>query len=126
MNKKYIENKKKHATTCIITDHPTVTEKLMNKGAIIAGVMSYSKPYRTDGPEFVGVARCHKLDTPDATKGHHVASSKADLAYHRAMYKDLMDTKAMLLEDIAIIEALANHETKMIDKTQKLIESFKK
>ena len=98
----------------------------MSKGAIIAGVMSYSKPYRTDGSEFVGVARCHKLDTPDATKGHHVASSKADLAYHKAMYKDLMDTKAMLLEDIAIIETLANHETKMIDKTQNLIESFKK
>jgi hypothetical protein len=126
MNKHYIENKKKHATTCIITDHPTVTEKLMSKGAIIAGVMSYSKPYRTDASSFVGVAKCHKLDTPDATKGHHVASSKADLAYHKAMYKDLMDTKTMLLEELAIVEALGNHETKMIDKTQKLIESFKK
>lgn len=126
MNKQYIENKKKHATTCIITDHPTVTDKLIKKDAIFASVMASSRYCHTDASEFVGVARCHKLDTPDDTKGRHVASSKADLAYHKAMYKDLLDIRAMLLDELAVVEALGNHETRMIDKTQNLIESFKK
>lgn len=126
MDKCYMENEKKHVTTCIMTNHPTVTDKLMKKGAAFAGMMTTAHCNKTDASKFVGIAKCHELDTPNTTTGHHISSSRADLAYHRALAKDLKDVKEALLEEIAIIEALEKHESKMIDKTKAFIEVLKK
>lgn len=126
MNKHYIENEEKRATTCIITNHPTVTDKLMKKGATIAGVMSIGNRHRTNNSKFVGVAKRHELDAPDDTTGRRISSSKADLAYHKAMANDLKDIKKQLLKEIVIIETLELHELKMIDKTEEFIEFLKK
>lgn len=132
MDKHYIENEKKRTTTCIInnhpriTNHPNITDRLMKKGATIASRATMDYFQKTDAPVFVGVARCHKLDTPNTTTGHRIASNKADLVYHKAMAKDLKNIKNMLIKEIAIIEALENHESQIIDKTNAFIKSFTK
>lgn len=126
MNKHYIENEQKRATTCIITNHPTVTDKLMKRGATISSIMAIGNRNRTNASKFIGVARRHKLDTPDAPTGRRISSSKADLAYHKAMANDLKDIKKQLLKEIVIIETLELHELKMIDKTEEFIEFLKK
>lgn len=126
MNKHYIENEKKRTTTCIITNHPTITDKLIKKGATIVGLATMGDYHKTNASSFAGVARCHELDAPNTETGHHISSSKADLAYHKAMANDLKDIKHVLMREIAIIKTLENHESQMIDKTNAFIKSFKK
>lgn len=126
MDKHYIENEKKHATTCIITNHPNITDRLRKKGSTIAGYATMDDFQKTDAQVFVGVARCHELDTPNTTIGHQIASSRAELAYHKAMANDLKKIKRKLIKEIAIIQALENCELQAIDKTTAFIRSFRK
>lgn len=125
MKKYFIENTKKHATACVITDHPTVTDKLIKKNAVFAGLVSTHDCRRTYADKFVGVTRCHKLDTPDSEIGRNIASSKADLAYHKAMARDLKDIKRQVIKEFATLKALEAHELKMIDKTSAFLELLK-
>lgn len=126
MDKRYIENEKKRTTACIITNQPTVTDKLTKKDATLASLITLSERQHTEASKFIGIAKRHPLDASKPTIGRHIASSKADLAYHKAMAKDLKDIKETLMKEVAIIEALEDHELKMINKTEAFIEFLKR
>lgn len=126
MEKYYRYNDEKHVTTCIMIDHPTLIEKVRKNNANILGLLTYNYDNKTEAAKFVGIAKCHPLDKMNKEIGEHIASSRADLAYHKAMAKDIESLRKAIAEEIAIIDKLDTHEQNMIAKAEKTLKKLTK
>jgi hypothetical protein len=90
---------------------PDVTIELVNHLNRVGEGYMYDLPC---SPTFTGTAQCDEYDTFDPKVGIEIASTKADLKYHKAMARKYALTLAALKRAVSEIEPLmVKHEQKV-------------
>ena len=125
--KKIYFNPSKKMTACRMMNFPTVTDRLIKNDLFGATAAAEScKHLITENTKsFDGLATCHEKDTFDNKVGRNLASSRADRAYHKAMLKDIQNTRKALLDEIAKLNVLEHHEIEVIKKSDAIIERLR-
>lgn len=74
-----------------------------------------------------GIAKCDPKDKFDIQYGKKLASTRADLKYHKALIDDYRKFRRyILLHNLSIVNELIQKETKTIDKLNKHLDKILK
>lgn len=126
-HKKYVVDQKSQVVNCIMNSHPDIINIVSSSRylPIIHGITSMD--WHTLDMETISCssiyakARCAPEDRFDELTGRHLASSRSDLKYHRAMLHDLMLYHESLKRAMDECNRLINHEFSAIGNVERHI-----
>lgn len=118
MKKTFFTNPAMGVNVCKMDNYPDVGDRLKTPEARIIANHIVRTVTVDKRPVFTGKSTCHESDTYDEKTGRNIASSRADLQYHRAMVADYKTLKAFLETAIQDVDNLLDHHTEIIDKTK--------
>lgn len=127
MHKKYYYNSKKKIVTCIWCDERDITTETnspyINDGFFLESNCPKKDESIIDLKSGTSFAKCSDKDTYSNKKGMEVASSKADIAWHKSMVRDYELMEKRLNQ---AIEECRMRRMKHIQSAQKIQEMIKK